>query len=164
MNYKDLSHEDFDAIVTGELTHYALWLEDVINGIICEYFIGMSDKEDDFRRLILYRDGLTFQDKIEIVRGMIPLFGEASEKCDLKGLLNEIEKFKSWRNALAHGLDKSDENEPLKLIVEVVTRSGKEKRIEITPESHRQMCEETESLINKANEARDVLRGSTKNA
>jgi len=159
MKYEELNHEDFDAIVTGELTHYALWLEDIVNGIICEYFIGISDKEDDFRRLILYRDGLSFQDKIEIVRGMIPLFGDAAEKCDLKGLLNEIEKFKSWRNALAHGLDKSDESEPLKMIVEVVTRSGKEKRVEITPESHREMCEKIESLIKRANEARDTLMG-----
>jgi hypothetical protein len=158
MKYEELNHEDFDAIVTGELTHYALWLEDVINGIISEYFIGRSEKEADFRRVILYRDGLTFQDKIEIVRGMIPLFGEAAEKFDLKGLLNEIESFKSWRNALAHGFDKSDENQPLKIVVEVVSRSGKEKRIEITPESHRKMCEETEILLKKANEVRNALR------
>ena len=32
MDYYSLSQEDFDAVVTGELTHYALWLEDMANG------------------------------------------------------------------------------------------------------------------------------------
>ena len=27
MDYHNLSHEDFDAVVTGEMTHYALWFE-----------------------------------------------------------------------------------------------------------------------------------------
>ena len=157
MDYHILSQEDFDAVVTGELTHNALWLEDVANGIICEYFIGPNEKEDDFRRLILYRDGLTFQDKIEIIRGMIPLFGEAAEEYDLKGILNEVEKFKSWRNALAHGLDRTDPDEPHKLIVEVVTRSGKEKRVEITPESHSEMMKNVTDLVDRFKEARKRL-------
>lgn len=157
MDYYSLSQEDFDAVVTGELTHYALWLEDMANGIICEYFIGQSEKEDDFRRLILYRDGLTFQDKLEIIRGMLPLFGEAAEECNLKGLLKEVEEFKSWRNALAHGFDRTDPNEPHKLIVEVVSRSGKEKRVEITPESHIEMLENVEDLYKRFNEARETI-------
>ena len=157
MDYHSLSQEDFDAVVTGELTHHALWLEDVANGIICEYFIGSGDKEDEFRRLILYRDGLTFQDKIEIIRGMIPLFGKSAEECNLKGILNEVEKFKSWRNALAHGLDKTNSEEPLKLIIEVVTRSGKEKRVEITPESHEIMIEEVTDLVKRFTEAREKV-------
>lgn len=157
MDYYSLSQEDFDAVVTGEMTHYALWLEDVANVIICEYFIGPSDKEDDFRRLILYRDGLTFQDKIEIIRGMIPLFGEAAEKCNLKGLLKEVEEYKAWRNALAHGHDRTDPKEPHKLIVEVVSRSGKEKRVEITPESHMESLEKVANLHKRFNEARELI-------
>ncbi len=158
MEYEQLSHEDFDAIVTGEFTHYALWLEDAINGIICEYFIGISDREDDFRRLILYRDGLTFQDKLEIVRGLIPVFGETAERCNLKFLLNQIEEFKSWCNTLAHGLDRSIPEEPRKIVVEVVSRSGQEKRIEITPTSHREMMEKTKKLLKEVEEARSQLR------
>lgn len=157
MNYRELSQEDFDAIVTGELTHLALALEDVANGIICEYFIGMSDKEDAFRRLILYRDGLTFHDKLEIIRGMLPLFGEAAEECGLKQILNEVEKFKSWRNELAHGLDKTDPKEPLKLIVGVVSLSGKEKLVEITPESHEEMLEKFRSLEGRFVKAREMV-------
>ena len=158
MDYYSLSQEDFDAVVTGELTHYALWLEDVANGIICEYFIGPGEKEDEFRRLILYRDGLTFQDKIEIIRGMIPLFGESAEECNLKGILNEVESFKSWRNALAHGLDKTNPEEPHKLVIEVVSRSGKEKRFEITPESHEKMLEDLSDLFDRFTEARNKVR------
>lgn len=37
MNYDGLDKEDFDAVVTGELTHYSLWLEEEINSIICNY-------------------------------------------------------------------------------------------------------------------------------
>ncbi len=160
MKYEQLKHEDFDAIVTGELTHYALWLEEEINGIILEYFIASSDRKNDFRRLVLYRDGLTFQDKLEIVRGLISVFGETAERCNLKSLLKRIEDFKFWRNALAHGLeiDESNPEEPHKIVVEMVTRSGKEKRIEITPASHRKMLEETEKLLKEVQKARRQLR------
>ena len=157
MDYFSLSQADFDAVVTGELTHNALWLEDIANGIICEYFIGPSDKEDEFRRLILYRDGLTFQDKLEIIRGMIPLFGQAAEECNLKGLLKEVEDFKSWRNALAHGLDKTNPDEPHKLIIEVVTRSGKEKQVEITPESHTEKMNTVIDLAERFTKARETI-------
>jgi hypothetical protein len=158
MEYEQLTHEEFDAIVTGELTHFALWLEDAVNGVICEYFIGASERERDFRRLILYRDGLTFQDKLEIVRALIPVFGETAERCNLKSLLNRIEEFKSWRNSLAHGLDQSNPDEPRKIVLEIVIRSGKEKRIEITPASHREMMEKTEELLKEVEEARSQLR------
>jgi hypothetical protein len=157
MDYYSLSKEDFDSVVTGDMTHYALWLEDVANGIICEYFIGQSDKEDDFRRLILYRDGLTFQDKIEIIRAMLPLFGKPAEQCDLKGLLQEVEEFKAFRNALSHGFDRSDSNEPHKLIVEVVSRSGKEKRVEITPKSHEEQLVQAEHLYKRFKKARKLV-------
>ena len=158
MKYEQLNHGDFDAIVTGELTHYALWLEDAINGIICEYFIGSSEREDDFRRLILYRDGLTFRDKLEIVHALIPVFGKTAERCNLKSLLNRIEEFKSWRNSLAHGWDRSDPDEPRKIVIEVVGHSGKEKRVEITPASHCEMMEQTAKLLEEVSEARRQLR------
>jgi len=157
LNYEELSQEEFDAVVTGELTHRALALEDIANGIICEYFIGPRNKENDFRRLILYRDGLTFQDKLEIIRGMLPLFGKSAEECGLKSILKEVEDFKSWRNTMAHGLDRTDPKEPLKLIVEVVTRSGKEKRIEITPNSHEKMLDDILSLEERFKKAREAV-------
>lgn len=72
MEYKALNKEDFDAVVTGELTHYALWLEGELNNIISEYFITDDGRRGEFERLLLQRDALTFQDKIEIVRGMLP--------------------------------------------------------------------------------------------
>lgn len=44
MDYKVLSKKDFDAVVTGEITHYALWLENELNSIITNYFVRDSDK------------------------------------------------------------------------------------------------------------------------
>ncbi|HEY8911446.1 MAG TPA: hypothetical protein VIM51_14370 [Desulfosporosinus sp.] len=73
MEYENLGQEDFDAIVTGELTHTSLQLEDELNGIITDYFIENNNKLNTFKSLLLYRDGLTFQDKMEIVLGMIHL-------------------------------------------------------------------------------------------
>ena len=66
MEYQNLNKEDFDAVVTGELTHYALWLEEEVNNIISDYFIMDSKQRSQFKRFLLFRDGLTFQDKIEI--------------------------------------------------------------------------------------------------
>jgi hypothetical protein len=157
LGYSKLNKEDFDAIVTGEVTHYALWLEEELNGIIADYFVSNDLRRDEFKRFLLYRDGLTFQDKIEIVGGMIPLFGSAAEKVGLKSTLREIEEFKSWRNALAHGLDITDDKGSAYIRVEVITRSGKEKVIEITPESHEEMMRKTEKLLLRIQKARKKL-------
>lgn len=165
--YEYLSKEDFDAIVTGELTHRAISLEHQLNGIISDYFVKPISKVKDFNRLLLYRDGLTFQDKIEIVRGMLPLFEGEAEIANLKNLLNKVEEFKSWRNAMAHGLDVSEETDwsdegVYKIKVEIVTRSGKEKIIEITPESHEKMMEDADNLREKLQEVRERLKRKQK--
>ncbi|QLE97784.1 hypothetical protein [Neptunomonas phycophila] len=158
MNYESLSQDEFDAFVTGELTHRALTLEDQINAIICEHFIGgCSPKEDLFRRLILDRDGLTSQDKIEIVRAMLPALGQPAIDSDLKGILGEVEKFKSERNAMAHGQCRTDSATPLKLRIRMVSRSGKEKIVEITPESHRKSIKKADDLIGRLAKAREAV-------
>ena len=160
MRYEDLSKEDFDAIVTGELTHYALWLENELNLIITDYFGVKETRREDFKRFILLRDGLTFQDKLEIVRGMLPLFGEAGTSINLKQLLKEVEGFKSWRNAMAHGQDVSGEKWDAKLNICITTRSGSEKTIEITPESHEKCLKDAEALLERVKAARETLKKS----
>lgn len=157
MDYAELGHEEFDVFVTGTFTHYALWLEEVLNSIIGDYFVRSHDRQARFKQLILHREGLSFQDKIDIVRSMVPLFGKLAEQVQLKGIIKEIEDFKFWRNALAHGLDTSNSDDPLQLRVEVVSRSGKEKSIEITPDSYDEMVANVEDLLKRAQAARNEL-------
>jgi|SRR5215203_3688493 len=157
MEYEELDREDFDAIVTGELTHLAIYMEEELNKIICDYFGSASSRRKGFQRLFLYRDGLSFQDKIDIVRGMLPLFGEHAEHVKLKNLLSEVEDFKRWRNAMAHGFDVSEEPGP-ELHVEIVTRSGKEKVIVITPASHRETMAAAGKLFDRLGSTRVYLR------
>jgi len=85
MDYVTLSREEFDAVVTGELTHYSLWFEQAIVQIITTYFVRQNDRAENFERLVMWREGLTFQDKIEILRAMIPLFGIIFEAILLEG-------------------------------------------------------------------------------
>ena len=158
MQYEKLNKENFDAIVTGQLTHYALWLEDELDSIIINYFGVKKSRRDEFKRIILLRNGLTFQDKLEIVRGMIPLLGEVGESCNLKQILKDVEEFKSWRNAMAHGQDVSDDEWAGKLKICVTTRSGTEKIIEITPDSHSKRMDDTEVLLVKLKAAREALK------
>jgi len=147
MRYEELDKEDFDAIVTGEVTHYALWMEDEINRLITDYFVSDETKSNDFYRLLLYRDGLTFQDKLEITRGMTPLLGlDDKDQKLLRTILNEVEAFKLWRNSIAHGLDMTPGDYKGVILIQTVSRSGKEKTIEITPESHRAKMDEAEKL------------------
>ena len=146
--YKKLSPEDFDALVTGELAHYAIWLEGVLVDIISDFFAKPSRKKD-FVRLMLHRDGLTFQQKIEIVRAMLPLFKNIAATKELKALLTKTEAFKADRNAFAHGLDVTPKSLKGTCIhVEIVTRSGKEKRVEVTAESHTGTLEKADALFN----------------
>ena len=136
IRYQDLSHEDFDAVVTGELTHLALWHENELINIIASYFIGDTNKSADFVRLLLRRDGLTVQDKLEIVRAMEPLFLGKVPPSEFRSVLKSVEDFKSERNTMAHGIDVTPSGTRGQIIVEVVSRSGKSKQITITPESH----------------------------
>jgi len=158
MRYEDLDKEDFDAIVTGELTHYAIWMEDEINLLITDYFISDKSKSKDFHRLLLYRDGLTFQDKLEIAKGMIPLLGlNDQDQTQFRTILNAVEDFKSWRNAMAHGLDATPGDYKGVIRIEIVSRSGKEKTIEISPESHSAKMDEAEKLYHSL---RNIVRSA----
>jgi hypothetical protein len=157
MDHKKLSQEDFDAIVTGELTHYAAWLEDELIDIISDYFQQL-DRRADFQRLLLRRDGLTFQDKIEIVRALLPLFANRLAAERLKVALPEIETFKATRNAFAHGRDVTPpDSKSLTLHVEVVSRAGKEKVIVVTPESHEAFLTAAERLLKEVQDVRGKL-------
>lgn len=147
----------FDALVTGQLTHYSIALENELDGMISDYFVGIDQKAVDFTRLFLRRDGLTFQDKIEIVRGMLPLFQEKIEIADLKSHLNRVEDFKSWRNAMAHGRNVPLNEAELRLRIQIVTRAGKEKIIEITPASHRRVIEDVQVLRTELQMMRSAL-------
>jgi hypothetical protein len=156
-DYSSLTVEKFDAVVTGELTHQALYCEGELVGIITEHFCRRGTGED-FRRLLLYRDGLTFQDKIEIVRAMLPLLTNDSEVSRLKIALRKVEELKALRNAFAHGLDTSPTLDgKLSITIEVVSRSGVEKHITVTPETHCHIMQETEDLINELHGIRQEL-------
>ncbi|WP_124646813.1 hypothetical protein [Burkholderia contaminans] len=156
MNYKNLSREDFDAIVTGELTHYAIWLEDEIVQILADHYSNAATRPD-FVRLILRRDGLTFQHKIEIARATLPLFRNQVAARTLKGLLNRVEAFKGFRNAFAHGLDETPDGIDGEIHVGLVNRAGKETIRKVTPESHEAMMDTTESLLSQLKSVRDAL-------
>ena len=157
MNYRDLTNEDFDAIVTGELTHYAIWMENVLVDLISKHFCQPA-KRANFERLFLRREGLTFQDKIEIVRAMLPLFINQSAATNLKSALARVEEFKATRNAFAHGVDVTPTNNSTGSIqIEVVTRQGKEKVFSVTPESHDRMMEKADALLQELQTLRDEL-------
>lgn len=146
VEYEKLSKEDFDALVTGELTHNAIWLEDELVEIISDYFFQIVTRAD-FQRLLLRRDGLSFQDKIEIVRALLPRFANQLAATELRPLLVSIEEFKSTRNAFAHGLDVTPSTVTGVLHVEIINRAGKERVVVVTPESHRKLLIEADSML-----------------
>ncbi len=157
MNYRNLSKEDFDAIVTGELTHYSIWMENVLIDLISTQ-LSQPARRVDFERLLLRRDGLTFQDKIEIVRAMLAQFSNKLAAQKLKPLLTKIEEFKAYRNAFAHGTDVTPSNNPDGgIYIEIVARSGKEKVVLVTPESHETTMSEAEALLKELHMLRDEL-------
>lgn len=160
MDYGALDKEDFDAVVTGELTHLAIWLEDELNGIVTDYFVGDANRSGEFRRFLLLRDGLTAQDKLEVVRAMLPLFKlSEAELVDWKKILKGIEEFKRWRNAMAHGLDVTPDPYQKELVIEIVTRSGAGRQIKVTPAAHETLLRDTTALLERVRKARASLVG-----
>jgi len=144
-SYRTLSREDFDAIVTGELTHVAVWLELELETAIENYFAVRSDTREAFSRLILQREGMAFQTKIDIVRIIVSGNEFKQEyKDQWKGVLLRIEEIKRVRNAMAHGKDVGGQGLTIK--VGYISRSGKETEIEIEPNSHAARMAEAEKL------------------
>jgi hypothetical protein len=158
MNYADLEKEDFDAILTGEITHYALWFEEEINDILSDHFKPTKGRLRHFKTFVLQREGLTFQDKLEIVRGLLPFFPNRSAARALKPLLNEVEDFKAWRNALAHGQDVTENNTGREIEIATVSRSGRQRVYKITPASHAKKLGEAEKLLKKLQTVRSSLQ------
>lgn len=155
IKYEDLELDEFDAVVTGELMHLAIHFEGELDDIIIDTF--QVCKTTEFRKLILHREGLKFQDKIEIVRCCIPMLEKIVSPLELKKTLNEIESFKAWRNALSHGRDVGSTADPLKLCVEIVNRAGKEKVVEITPESHQAMLDEMDVVLTRMKKMAEAI-------
>jgi len=155
IKYEELQLDEFDAVVTGELTHLAIHLEGELDNIIIDVF--QVCKVQEFRKLILHREGLKFQDKIEIVRCCIPMLEKVVDPAELKKTLNEVEAFKAWRNALSHGHDVGSTSEPLKMRVEIINRAGKEKIVEITPESHQVMLDEIDVVLVRLQKFAEVI-------
>lgn len=148
MNYRELSKEEFDAIVTGELAHQVIWFEGELIGIILDYFFGKSKKKVECEQLIFRRDGIGFQDKIEIVRGMFHLFSDQATVKRLELALKQIEILGRLRNAFAHGTDVGEtEKDKLSLKVSLVSRSGKERIVQVTPESHTKYLSDLDGLL-----------------
>jgi hypothetical protein len=156
IKYERLQVDEFDAVVTGELTHMALHLEQMLSTIIISFF--QVGRQMEFRRIVLDRDGLTFQQKIDIVRCFLPLLNDETLRNDLKALLNDVEEFKSWRNAVAHGRDDGSSKDPLCLVVSLVNRAGRERVVEITKELHEKMLASMGVVLDKLAEANLAVR------
>lgn len=155
--YRKFAKEDFDAIITGELTHYALWMEGELEELISKFFCK-DGKGADFRRILLRRDGLNFQDKIEIVRAILPLTDNPDAAKQLSATLKRIEAFKANRNAVAHGLDVTENYAPdTGLEIEIVGRSGKSRVITITPESHDEMMAVADELLKELRKLKEQV-------
>jgi hypothetical protein len=89
MDYRKLAREDFDAIVTGELTHYAVWIEVQLQDALCNFFVDDDKVRERFQRLLMRRDGLTFQHKIDITRALVECsVADAGKLQEFKKLLN----------------------------------------------------------------------------
>jgi hypothetical protein len=81
VKYEELTPEEFDAIVTGELNHHCIWLEHRFNHFLVAYFGIPMSRQDDFMRLLMHREGLGFQDKIEITTAILKELRQSSVQC-----------------------------------------------------------------------------------
>lgn len=148
MNYAELSKEDFDAIVTGELTHYAIWHESELEDFISQYFSNSKKKRTQFKQIFLRRDMLKTQDKIEVTKAILALMDLTPiEIAKWKSLLKRVDDFKTYRNTMAHGLDVTDDNYSGEIVIEVITRSNNIRHLKITPDSFKKILQEAESLL-----------------
>lgn len=156
-NYFRLHQNEFDAIVTGEVAHYALWFEYELIAIISDYFVNPL-KQDDFNRIVLRREALTFSAKVDIVRSMKSLCLSEQYIKRFDDVLLRLSDFIQTRNSLAHGICVTPKNlERLEIHIEVISRGGNQKKVVITPESHVAMMMEAESIFKEIQDLRQKM-------
>jgi hypothetical protein len=122
-------------------------MEDTLQLILCDYFVPNEDRALVFYDIMLRRDGLTLQNKIEIVRALIDRRSDIDlvTKAQVRDALRRVEEFKAIRNALAHGRDVGGEG--LSLEIEIVGRSGNPKKVVVSPTSHNAELAKAEALV-----------------
>jgi len=148
INYSTLSPQDFDAIVTGELIHLTLHLELEMNAFLIDYFLKGSSRKDEFRIHFFYRECLTLQEKIDIIKAVLTRNSSTIDKTESNQIIKIVEELKSLRNTLAHGFsDPLKDDKDLKIQIELYSRSGKRKTIEISPQNHTQLMNDFDQKI-----------------
>lgn len=154
LDHSKLNKHDFDAIVTGELTHHSIWLEDAVAKFISDFFV-LPELREVFNQLVLQRDGMSFQMKIEIVESLIPFFEDENAAKELRAALRDVRDFKTTRNAFAHGRDvtPSDLSSPA-LHIQTFGRTGKERISIVTPESHKKLTDDASKLLDRIEKLR----------
>lgn len=148
INYSNLSPEDFDSVVTGELIKISIFLEHQINNFLSYYFTHGSSRKLDFRTFFLHGPYLGFQDKIDITRSIVTKYYPKVNKQEAVSILNHVESFKNLRNTFAHGFSSQEKKSGnSEIIVEITSRTGKIKKVVITPENHEQKLSEYRKLM-----------------
>jgi|GEM_PF-4721425 len=149
MKYDDLDRIWFDAIVTGELTHYALWFEEQLEFLILAYFISDPRVNENFASTFVRSREFTMARKIELVKKILKS-SKHSRSDEFLAAFGGLEKIIAIRNAMAHGRDVGGKG--LELRIEIESYGGKTKTIKITPETHSQIMESAEQCLEKLKE------------
>jgi hypothetical protein len=149
MDYRDLDRAEFDAIVTGELTHYALWFEEQLDFLITVYFINDPRVIDRFSLIFLRSREFSTSRKMTLINSLLKGWADNRSK-EFLSVITEVEQIIAIRNAMAHGRDVGGTG--LDLLVAIQSHGGKTKNISITPDTHEEMLEVAERCLNKLKE------------
>ena len=117
MKYNDLDRIWFDAIVTGELTHYALWFEEQLEFLILAYFISDPRVTDNFSSTFVRSREFTMARKTELVKKILKS-SKHSRSDEFLAVFGELEKIIAIRNAMAHGKDVGGKGLELRIEIE----------------------------------------------
>jgi hypothetical protein len=149
MKYTELDRVWFDAIVTGELTHYALWFEEQLEFLVMAFFLNDHRVIELFSMTFLRSRDFTMAKKTEFVKTVLKGWDD-SRSGEFLSAIKDMEEIIAIRNAMAHGRDVGGTG--LSLSIEIVSHGGKAKTIEITPESHEQIMDTAERCLDKLKE------------
>jgi hypothetical protein len=163
MKYQKLEREEFDAIVTGEMTHYALWFEDQLEALITLYFVDDPNVIELFEATFIRSRHFSLSQKLEFTKKLLRQWSDSKRSSEFKAVIEEVETLIAIRNTMAHGRDIGGTG--LELLIEIQSYGGKTKEISITPETHEAAMATAERCLTKLKELKwhaRALRQSAK--
>ena len=119
-------------IFFGELTSLNTLIEYSINELLTSYFVTSNHRKDEFKRFMMYRWGLSYQNKIDCLRFIADSIKDKTERERFELTIMFAMRFNMVKEKLVYGWPLNDD--PENIIIRTINEIYLCQDIEVSPD------------------------------